>query len=69
MIGALYPVATLFVILGTANHYVLDAAGGAAALALAVVGQRLLSGRSAYLGHPIDLADLEPEPEPGLLVA
>jgi hypothetical protein len=69
VIGALYPVATLFVILGTANHYVLDAAGGAAALALAVVGQRLLSGRSAYLGHPIDLADLEPEPEPGLLVA
>jgi hypothetical protein len=69
VIGALYPVATLFVILGTANHYVLDAVGGAAALALAIVGQRILSGRSAYLGSPIDLTDLEPEPEPGLLVA
>jgi hypothetical protein len=68
VLGALYPVATLFVILGTANHYVLDAAGGAAALAVAVAAQRALSGRAAYLGATISLPDREPEPEPGLLV-
>jgi hypothetical protein len=67
VLGALYPVATLFVILGTANHYVLDAAGGAAALAVAVAVQRALSGRAAYLGATISLPDREPEP--GLLVA
>jgi hypothetical protein len=69
VLAGLYPVATLFVIIGTANHYILDAAGGAAALALAVVAQRALSGRAAYLGEPIILPDREPEPEPGLLVA
>jgi hypothetical protein len=69
ILGVLYPMVTLFVILGTANHYVLDAAGGAAALAIAVVVQRVLSGRSAYLGTTITLPDREPEPEPGLLVA
>jgi hypothetical protein len=67
ILGALYPFATLFVILGTANHYVLDAVGGAAALAAAIVIQRLLSGRSAYVGAPVSLPELEPEP--GLLVA
>ncbi|MDQ1706390.1 MAG: hypothetical protein QOF18_2756, partial [Frankiaceae bacterium] len=30
VLGALYPCATLFVIIGTANHYMLDAAGGVA---------------------------------------
>jgi hypothetical protein len=47
--GAIYPVATLFVILGTANHFVLDAVGGAITLGLAVCIQRLLSGRRAYV--------------------
>jgi hypothetical protein len=69
VIGAVYPFATLFVILGTANHYVLDAAGGAAALVAGVVVQRVMSGRAAYLGVPVLLPDREPEPEPGLLVA
>jgi hypothetical protein len=69
VLGALYPMATLFVILGTANHYVLDAVGGATALTIAVAAQRALSGRSAYLGSTISLPDREPEPEPGLLVA
>jgi membrane-associated phospholipid phosphatase len=32
---ALYPVATLFAIVVTGNHYILDAAGGACAVAIA----------------------------------
>jgi hypothetical protein len=47
-LGALYPVATFFVIIGTANHYVLDAVGGVLAVALSFGIQRLLSGRSAF---------------------
>jgi hypothetical protein len=47
VLGALYPVATTFVIVGTANHYVLDAVGGVVVLALGFVVQRVLSGRSA----------------------
>lgn len=43
-----YPIATFMVIVGTANHYVLDAVGGVVALALGFVIQRLLSGRGAY---------------------
>jgi len=47
---ALYPVATLFAIVVTANHYVLDAAGGGLVLALgAMVGFALAS---AAAGHP-----------------
>ncbi|MEV4253224.1 phosphatase PAP2 family protein [Spirillospora sp. NPDC049652] len=34
VLAVLYPVATIMVIMGTANHYLLDAAGGAAASAL-----------------------------------
>jgi hypothetical protein len=48
VLGALYPLATFFVIVGTANHFVLDAVGGAATLCLAVAIQRLLSGRRTY---------------------
>jgi hypothetical protein len=48
VLGALYPVATTFVIVGTANHYVLDAVGGVVVLALGFVVQRALSGRSAF---------------------
>jgi hypothetical protein len=51
VLGALYPVATLFVIVGTANHFLLDAAGGGVALALGFGVQRLLSGRPAF-AHP-----------------
>jgi len=48
VLGALYPVATVFVIIGTANHYVLDAVGGVVALALGFAVQRVLSGRPAF---------------------
>ncbi|MBW8483078.1 phosphatase PAP2 family protein [Actinomadura parmotrematis] len=40
VLGGLYPVATLLVIIATANHYVLDAVGGAAALLLGYLAQR-----------------------------
>ena len=44
-----YPILTLFVIAATANHYVLDAAGGAAVVAFGFAVQRMLSGRPAIL--------------------
>lgn len=54
VLAVIYPVVTLFVILATANHFVLDAVGGAAAVACGFVSQRLLSGRSA-LTAPVAL--------------
>lgn len=63
VLGALYPVATFFVIVGTANHFVLDAVGGAATVALAIVIQRLLSGRRTYHRRVIVLPANEPERE------
>jgi hypothetical protein len=48
VLGALYPCATLFVIVGTANHFLLDAVGGALALAAGFAVQRVLSGRPAF---------------------
>ena len=47
---ALYPVATLFAIVVTANHYVLDAAGGALVLAVGAAAGFALA--SATSGHP-----------------
>ncbi len=41
---AAYPVATLFAIVVTANHYWIDAAGGALVLALGLIGGRLITG-------------------------
>ena len=62
LLGALYPLATLFVIVATANHFLLDAVGGVAVLACGFVVQRLLSGRSA-LATPT-LAVLHPSELP-----
>lgn len=45
LLGALYPVATLFVIIGTGNHYFLDAVGGVVACLGGVLVARLLSRR------------------------
>jgi hypothetical protein len=42
-LGALYPIATLFVIVGTANHYFLDAIGGAIAFLAGLLLVRLLT--------------------------
>jgi hypothetical protein len=48
VLGLLYPVGTLMVIVGTANHFIIDAVGGAAVLALGYAVQWLLSARGAY---------------------
>jgi hypothetical protein len=67
-LGALYPLATLFVIVATANHFLLDAVGGAVALACGFAVQRLLSGRSAFAKptlavlHPSELPAPAPAP-------
>jgi hypothetical protein len=50
--AVLYPLATLFVIVGTANHFVLDAVGGAAAVGLGFLVERMLSGRSPFAPLP-----------------
>jgi hypothetical protein len=48
IIALSYPVATFLVIIGTANHYVLDAVGGVIALSLGFLIQHLLTGHGAY---------------------
>jgi hypothetical protein len=63
VLGALYPLATCFVILGTANHYVLDAIAGVVTLCLAVGLQRLLSGRRTFARPLSDSDALESERE------
>jgi hypothetical protein len=63
VLGALYPLATLFVIVGTANHYILDAIGGALTLGVAIVVQRVISGRSTYRSREIVVPDVVNEPE------
>jgi hypothetical protein len=63
LLAVAYPVLTCFVILGTANHYLLDAVGGVVALGLAVAAQRLLFGRPAFRSESEPVALPEPEPE------
>jgi hypothetical protein len=45
--GIAYPLVTLLVIMATANHFLLDAVGGAAALLVGFGVQRALSGEAA----------------------
>ena len=47
-LGLAYPVATFLVIIGTANHFVLDAVGGVVVLGAGFLIQRILTGRPAY---------------------
>jgi hypothetical protein len=49
----LYPLCTLFVIVGTANHYLLDAVGGAVVVGAGFATERLLSGRTPFGPLPI----------------
>ncbi len=53
VLGALYPVATVLVIVGTANHFVLDAVAGAAVLGCGFLVTYLLFGRSAFREAPL----------------
>jgi hypothetical protein len=53
LVALLYPVLTLMVIVGTANHFVLDAVGGIAIIAFGFGVQWLLSGHGAFT-PPID---------------
>ena len=63
VLGLLYPVGTLVVIVGTANHFILDAVGGALVLMLAFGIQWMLSGHGAFVA-PVDAPDFGlPDPE------
>ncbi|MFF7243933.1 phosphatase PAP2 family protein [Embleya sp. NPDC008237] len=65
VLGVLYPIATLFVIVATGNHFVLDAVGGWITLAVAFGLQCLLNGRSAYRFPQYPPDDPRAAPEPG----
>src|SRR5581483_7557332 len=55
-LGVVYPFGTLTVIVGTANHFFLDAVGGVAIVALGFAVQWVLSGRGAFVA-PTDAPD------------
>lgn len=62
-LGLAHPAMTLVVIVGTANHFLLDAVGGAFVLALGFGFQWLLSGHGAFVA-PVDAPDFGlPDPE------
>jgi hypothetical protein len=52
LLGALYPLCTLLVIVGTANHFIIDAIGGLAVFLAGCGVQYLMSGRGAFLKAP-----------------
>jgi hypothetical protein len=54
--GLIYPFFTLVVIVGTANHFVLDAVGGVVVLTVGFAIQWLFSGHGAYQ-PPVDAPD------------
>jgi hypothetical protein len=49
ILGALYPLATLTVIVGTANHFILDAVGGGVILVAGFAIQYAMSGHGAFV--------------------
>jgi hypothetical protein len=55
-LGLMYPVATLLVIVGTANHYIIDAVGGVVVILIGFGVQWLLSARGAFT-PPVDAPD------------
>ena len=61
-LAVLYPMVTFFVIIGTANHFVLDAVGGVVVLGCGFAIQHLLTGRAVYAQTGPDA--LEPGQEP-----
>lgn len=58
-LGIAYPFATFAVIIGTANHYVLDAVGGLIVLGAGFLVERLLLGRPVYAPGPGELTDAD----------
>ena len=61
-LGVLYPLGTFIVIIGTANHFILDAVAGVALVAVAFGVQYLLSGHGAFVA-PTDAPDFgRPDP-------
>jgi len=63
-LAVLYPLCTLFVIVGTANHYFLDALGGAAVVGAGFLAERLLSGRSPFGALPVAASPTAHVPAP-----
>jgi hypothetical protein len=62
LLGLLYPVFTLIVIIATANHYLVDAIGGALIVMIAFGIQAVFSGHGAYT-PPWDAFDFgQPDP-------
>ncbi|MDQ2959059.1 MAG: phosphatase PAP2 family protein [Actinomycetota bacterium] len=57
-LGLLYPVWTLLVIVGTANHFIIDAVAGLGVFLVGAGVQFLISGRSAFAEAPV----LQPAP-------
>lgn len=64
LLALAHPVVTFVVIVGTANHFILDAVGGVLVLAVAFGIQWLLSGHGAFVA-PVDAPDFG-LPDPGL---
>lgn len=60
LLGVLYPLCTLAVIVGTANHFFIDAVAGLLVFVAGVAAQYLMSGRGAF--H--EAADPPDEPAP-----
>jgi hypothetical protein len=52
VLGVLYPICTLFVIVGTANHFVIDAVGGVVVVIGGFLVQWLMSGHAAHVAAP-----------------
>ncbi len=66
--GLAHPMATLVVVLGTANHFVLDAVGAVAAITIGFGAQFALSGHGAFQWAPSEPPILSPAPRPAVLV-
>jgi len=64
VLGLLYPVWTLLVIVGTANHFIIDAVAGLGVFLAGTGVQYLISGRSAFQPAPVAVPDRGPAAEP-----
>ncbi|MDI2131971.1 bifunctional glycosyltransferase 87/phosphatase PAP2 family protein [Yinghuangia seranimata] len=59
--GLLYPLTTTFVVMATANHYILDAVGGVAVITIGFAVQYALTGRSAFAAPDDTMPPKPPE--------